>query len=103
MPDVTFLVSDLAGVEESEKLERALTRLDFVDLVNVDSERGLVAVSFEGGQSEIERIEDAIEEAGHDAEPSAHRGENPEDDGCHGGILVRRSVGSRESDGACTL
>jgi copper chaperone CopZ len=70
MPDVTFMVSDLAGAEESEKLERALTRLDFVDLVNVDSERGLVAVSYEGGEAELERIEGAIEEAGHDAEPS---------------------------------
>ena len=70
MPDLTFLVSDLASAEESEKLERALKRLDFVDLVNVDSERGLVAVSYEGGESELERIEGAIEEAGHKAEPS---------------------------------
>ena len=68
MPDVTFMVSDLA--EESEKLERALTRLDFVNLVNVDSEKGLVAVSYEGGETELERIEGAIEEAGHEAEPS---------------------------------
>ena len=68
MPDVTFMVKDIA--EDSEKLERALTRLDFVDLVNVDSERGLVAVSYEGGEAEIERIEGAIEVAGHDAEPS---------------------------------
>lgn len=68
MPDVTFMVNDIA--EDSEKLERALTRLDFVDLVNVDSERGLVAVSYEGGEAEIERIQGAIEEAGHDAEPS---------------------------------
>jgi copper chaperone CopZ len=70
MPDVTFVVSDLASAEESEKVERALTRLDFVDLVNVDSERGLVAVSYEGGEAELERIEGAIEEAGHEAEPS---------------------------------
>ena len=67
MPDVTFLVSDLA---EAEKLERALTRLEFVDLVNVDSEKGLVAVSYEGGEAELERIGDAIGEAGHSAEPS---------------------------------
>ncbi|HJQ29779.1 MAG TPA: heavy-metal-associated domain-containing protein [Rubrobacter sp.] len=70
MPDVTFVVSDLTNAEESGKLERALTRLDFVDLVNVDSERGLVAVSYEGGEAELERIEDAIEEAGQEAEPS---------------------------------
>lgn len=78
MPDVTFVVRDLASAEESEKLERALTRLDFVDLVNVDSERELVAVSYEGGETELERIEGAIEEAGHEAEPSP--GANPDVD-----------------------
>ncbi|HZC84342.1 MAG TPA: heavy-metal-associated domain-containing protein [Rubrobacter sp.] len=70
MPDVTFEVNDVTGAEESKKLERALTRLEFVDLVNVDSERGLVAVSYEGGEEELERIESAIEEAGFEAEPS---------------------------------
>jgi copper chaperone CopZ len=70
MPDVTFVVSNLTGAEESEKLERTLTRLDFVDLVNVDSEKGLVAVSYEGGETELGRIGDAIKEAGHRAEPS---------------------------------
>ena len=70
MPDVTFMVSDLTGAEESETLERALRRLEFVNLVNVDSEKGLVAVSYEGGESELGRIEGAIEEAGHEAEPS---------------------------------
>jgi len=70
MPDVTFEVNDVTGAEESKKLERALTRLEFVDLVNVDSERGLVAISYEGGEEELERIESAIEEAGYEAEPS---------------------------------
>ena len=67
MPDVTFVVND---VTDAEKLERALTRLEFVDLVNVDSERGLVAVSYEGGAEELEKVEDVIEEAGYEAEPS---------------------------------
>jgi len=70
MPDVTFLVSDFVDAEESEKLERALTRLEFVDLANVDSERGLVAVSYEGGEAELGRIEGTIEDAGLSAEPS---------------------------------
>jgi copper chaperone CopZ len=70
LPDVTFVVSDLAGAEEAEKLERALTRLEFVDLVNVDSEKGLVAVSYEGGEAELGRIGEAIDGAGHAAEPS---------------------------------
>ena len=70
MPDVTFLVNDITGAEEAEKLERALARLDFVELINVDSEQGLVAVSYEGAEAELGRIGDAIQEAGHTAEPS---------------------------------
>ena len=70
MPDVTFVVSDVTGAEKSEKLERALTRLEFVELVNVDTKRGLVAVSYEGGEEELRKIEGAIEEVGHNAEPS---------------------------------
>ena len=70
MPDVTFLISDLAGPKEAEKLEPALTRLEFVDLVNVDSDKGLVAVSYEGGEAELGRIGEAIREAGHTAELS---------------------------------
>ena len=41
-----------------------------MNLVNVDSEKGLVAVSYEGGDAELERIGGAVEEAGHDFEPS---------------------------------
>jgi copper chaperone CopZ len=70
MPDVTFVVGDIGGAEEPEKLERAITRLEFVDLVNVDSEKGLVAVSYEGGEAELARINDAMNEAGYSAEPS---------------------------------
>lgn len=70
MPDVTFVVRDIAGAESAEKLERALGRLGPVNLVNVDSENGLVAVSFDGGETELEKIRGAIEKAGHEVEPS---------------------------------
>jgi copper chaperone CopZ len=70
MPDVTLVVRDLSGAEHVERLERVLGRLSFVELVNVDPEKGLVAVSYEGGEAELEKIEGAIEEAGHDFEPS---------------------------------
>lgn len=70
MPDVTFVVRDIAGAESAEKLERALMRQGFVNLVNVDSEKGLVAVSFEGGEAALEKVRDAIEKAGHEVEPS---------------------------------
>jgi copper chaperone CopZ len=70
MPDVTLVVRDLSDAEDAERLERALGRLSFVNLVNVDSEKGLVAVSYEGGGAELERIGGAVEEAGHDFEPS---------------------------------
>ena len=70
MPDVTFVVRDIAGAESAEKLELALTRLGSVNLVNVDSEKGLVAVSFEGGQAELEKVQGTIEKAGNEVEPS---------------------------------
>ncbi len=70
MPDVAFVVRGVSDAEDAQRLERALTRLDFVNLVNVDGEKGLVAVSYSGGDTERERIEGAIAEAGHDVEPS---------------------------------
>ena len=70
MPDVTFVVNDISDAEDAEKLERALGRVDGVNLVNVDSERGLVAVSYEGGGAELEKVEAAIGDAGHDFERS---------------------------------
>ena len=70
MPDVTFVVRDIADAESAEKLERALTRLGSVNLVNVDSEKRLVAVSYEGGEAELKKVQDTIEKAGHEVEPS---------------------------------
>ena len=70
MPDVTLVVRDLSDAENAERLERALGRLSFVNLVNVDSEKGLVAVSYEGGEAELGKIGDALEKAGHDFAPS---------------------------------
>jgi hypothetical protein len=40
----------------------------------VDSEKGLVALSYEGGAAELERIEQAVTDAGHDFEPSPGAG-----------------------------
>jgi copper chaperone CopZ len=70
MPDVTFEVGDLKGQEDAEKLEQALLRLDPVRVVNVDAEKGWLAVSYEGGASELEAIEASISNAGHEFEPS---------------------------------
>jgi copper chaperone CopZ len=70
MPDVSLVVRDLKGAEDAERLERALGRVSVVNLVHVDSEKGLVAVSYEGGQAELEKVEQAVRDAGHDFEPS---------------------------------
>jgi copper chaperone CopZ len=70
MPDVAFVVEDLGGAEDAEGLERALSRVGCVNLVNVDPEKGLVAVSYDGGEAELAEIQAAIEEAGHEVEPS---------------------------------
>ncbi len=76
MPDVTLRVGDISGADDAEKLERAVLRLSAVSLVNVDSEKGLLAVSYEGGESELSEVEEAIAEAGHAVEPSP--GADPE-------------------------
>lgn len=75
MPDVTLVVRGITDPEEAEKLERALTRMDFVQLANVDQEKGLVAVSYDSGGSELEKIEQSIREAGYEYEtpPGARR------------------------------
>jgi copper chaperone CopZ len=65
MPDISLVIRDLEGVEDAERLERALGHLSAVRLVHVDSEKGLVAVSYEGDQAELERIERAVSDAGH--------------------------------------
>jgi copper chaperone CopZ len=70
MPDVTLKVPDLAGSEDPERPVRALNRLGFVREVNADAEKGLVAVSYEGGEAELGRIEEAVRETGLTVEPS---------------------------------
>jgi copper chaperone CopZ len=70
MPDVTLVVKDLGDAEDAGRLERALSRLGFVNEVNADAEKGLLAVSYEGGEAELEKIEASVKEAGHDFEPS---------------------------------
>jgi len=70
MPDVTLVVRGLAGTDDAERLERALTRLGAVREVNVDSEKSLLAVSYEGGEAELGWIEETIGDAGYEYEPS---------------------------------
>jgi hypothetical protein len=70
MPDVTLVVRGLAETGESERLERALGRLGFVELVNVDSAKELLAISYEGGEAELGRIEQTIRDAGYEFEPT---------------------------------
>jgi copper chaperone CopZ len=65
MPDVALVVRGLAKTGESERLEKVLGRLGFVEEVNVDQEKGLVAVSYEGGEAELGRIGEAVQEAGY--------------------------------------
>ena len=69
MPDVTLIVQDLSGAEDAERLERAIGRLSFVELVNVDPEKGS-SPSPTRAEKRVGEDREAIEEAGHDYEPS---------------------------------
>ncbi len=79
MPDVTLVVSDLSETGESERLAKALGRLRFVEEVNVDQEKGLAAISYEGGKAELDRIGEAVRDAGYEFELSPGAGEVAED------------------------
>ena len=70
MPDVTLLVHGFSETGESERLEKAVSRLGFVELVNADSAKELLAVSYKGGEAELGRIEQAIRDAGYEFGPT---------------------------------
>jgi len=70
MPDVTLKLEEAPAAGDAERLERALGRLDSVELVNVDAGRELIAVSYTGGADELEHIESAVREAGYGCEPT---------------------------------
>ena len=75
MPDVALVVRGLAETGESERLEKVLGRLRFVEEVNVDQEKGLAAVSYEGGEAELDQLGEAIRDAGYEFELSPGAGE----------------------------
>ncbi len=70
MPDVTLVVRGLADAGEAERLRTAIERIGEVRAANVDAEKGLLAVSYEGGEAELARIEEAVEAAGFEPEPT---------------------------------
>ncbi len=70
MPDVTLVVRGLMEAGEPDRLEKAVSRLGFVETVNVDSTKELLAVSYEGGEAELGRIEQAVRDAGYEPEPT---------------------------------
>lgn len=70
MPDVTLVVRGLAEAGEPDRLETAISRLGFVGETNVDPEKELLAVSYEGGEAELGRIEQAVRDAGYEPEPT---------------------------------
>jgi copper chaperone CopZ len=66
--DVHVYVNRPAGKEgtDLEDLEEALRKLEYVSEVELDPPGNVAAVSFEGGPSEREEIERAVEEAGYE-------------------------------------
>jgi hypothetical protein len=66
--DVHVYVNRPAGKEGTnlEDLEGALRKLEYVSGVELNPPGNVVAVTFEGGPSEREGIERAVEEAGYE-------------------------------------
>lgn len=70
MPDVTLVVRGLADPGEAERLQTAVEHVGAVRAASVDAGKSLLAVSYEGGEPELARIEDAVREAGFEPEPT---------------------------------
>ena len=70
MPDVALIVRGLGETGEFERLEKAMSRLAFVEAASVDATKELLAVSYEGGEAELGRIEQAIRDAGYEFMPT---------------------------------
>ena len=68
MPDVTLVVHGLAETGEAERLKKALARLGFVETTEVNSAKELLAVSYNGGEAELGRIEQTVRDAGYEPE-----------------------------------
>jgi copper chaperone CopZ len=70
MPDVALVVRGLAEQGEAGRLEQAVERVGGVEVVSVNAEKELLAVSYEGGEAELGRIEQAVRDAGFEIEPT---------------------------------
>ena len=70
MPDVTLVVRGLTEPGEAERLQTAIERVGEVRAANMDAEKGLLAVSYDGGEAELRRIEAAVKDAGFEPEPT---------------------------------
>jgi cation transport ATPase len=68
MPDVTLVVNGLAETGEAERLKKTLVRLGFVETIDVNSAKELLAISYNGGEAELGQIEQAVRDAGYEPE-----------------------------------
>ena len=70
MPDVTLVVRGLTETGEAERLNKALARLGFVETIEVNLAKELLAVSYNGGEVELDQIAQAVRDAGYEPELS---------------------------------
>ena len=70
MPDVTLMVRGLAETGETDRLKKALARLGFVETIDVNSAKELLAVSYNGGEVELRRVEQVVRDVGYEPERS---------------------------------
>jgi copper chaperone CopZ len=70
MPDVTLLVRGLTETGEAERLNKALARLGFVETIEVNLAKKLLAVSYYGGEVELDRIAQVVRDVGYEPELS---------------------------------
>jgi copper chaperone CopZ len=70
MPDVALVVHGLTETGEAERLNKAVARLCFVETIEVNLAKELLAISYNGGGVELDRIAQAVRDIGYEPELS---------------------------------
>ncbi|MBV9454089.1 MAG: heavy-metal-associated domain-containing protein [Rubrobacter sp.] len=70
MPDVTLVVHGLTQSGEAEHLDKALAQLGFVETIEVNLAKELLAISYNGGEVELDQIAQAVRDVGYEPELS---------------------------------
>jgi copper chaperone CopZ len=68
MPDITLVVRGVTETGEAERLDKALARLGFVETIEINLAKELLAISYNGGEVELYQIAQVVQDVGYEPE-----------------------------------